>query len=155
MEFRSTNVDGRVHFGGDLIAGVNATAGVHLTSNVVQPAGDASDIDLHVKAKGTGALFLNGSTTAFKLVSGESTFTPPAMSSFSQAECTFTAAGISTNDLIFCVDLRNVLSTAYLPGLPYVGAANKIHVPVANCHASSISGSTSLVVRWSYLDRTT
>lgn len=153
MEFRSSNPIGRVHHGGDIAAGVDQTRGVMLSSNSIQPIGDAADIDLEVKAKGTGRVFLGGSTTAFQLVSGESTYTPPALSSFAQGECTFAAPGISTGDLIFCVDLRNGLSTAYLPGLPYVGAADKIHVPVGNVHASSISGSTSLVVRWSYVKR--
>lgn len=152
MEFRSTN--GGMHIGADIVAGVNGSVGAMLSSNTLQAVGDATDIDLTVKGKGTGVVYLGGSTTALKIVTGESTFTPPAMSSFSQNECTFVATGISTGDLIVCVDFRNQLSTVYLPGLPYVGAADKIHVPVANCHASSISGSTSLVVRWSYIDRT-
>lgn len=155
MEFRSTNADGFVHYGGDVVAGVNGTAGVQLTSNSVQPCGDASNIDLNVKAKGSGVVYINGSTTPWKVVAGESTFTPPALAASAQGECTFAAAGISTGDIILQVDFRNSLSTAYLPGLPYVGAADKIHVPVGNVHASTISGSTSLVARWIYLDRTT
>lgn len=154
MEYRSSNPDGRVHYGGDVVSNVNGTAGVALTSNSVVPVGDATDIDLNIKGKGAGVVYLGGSTTPWKVVSGESTFTPPAMSSFSQNECTFAAAGISTGDLILAVDFRNDLSTLYLPGLPYVGAAGKIHVPVSNAHASSVSGSTSCVARWAYIDRT-
>ncbi len=80
--------------------------------------------------------------------------TAPDMAALTQAESTFAASGISTGDLIICVDFRNTLSTSYLPGLPYVGAAGKIHVPLGNCHNSTISASTSVVVRWSYIDRT-
>ena len=165
MEYR--NSGNGSHLSQGFAAGVGSSAGVELvggsTIGTVRAIGDGTNENLAILAKGAGnlkigdssnVLYLNGSTTAFKVVTGESTYTPPAMSSFSQAECTFTASGISTADLILCVDLRNTLSTAYLPGLPYVGAADKIHVPVANVHASSISGSTSLVVRWSYIDRT-
>lgn len=155
MEFRSTNTVGFVHFGGDVASGVNSSLGAMLSSNTVQPIGDATDIDLEVKGKGAGVVYLNGSTTPWKVVAGESTYTPPPLAASAQGECTFAAAGISTGDIILQVDLRNGLSTAYLPGLPYVGAADKIHVPVGNVHASTISGSTSLIARWIYLDRTT
>ncbi len=154
MEFRSTNPAGFVHFGGDVMSGANCTRGVLLSSNTIQPVSDNSNEDLHIRAKGTGFVYLNGSTTPWKVVVGESTYTPPDLAANAQGECTFVATGISTGDIILGVDLRNGLSTAYLPGLPYVGAADKIHVPVGNVHASTISGSTSLVARWIYLDRT-
>jgi hypothetical protein len=154
MEYRSSNPEGHVHFGGDVMSGANSSRGVLLSSNTIQPVSDNSNEDLVIRGKGTGKVFIGNSTTPFSLVFGESTYTPPALAANAQGECTFAAAGISTGDLIVTVDLRNGLSTAYLPGLPYVGAADKIHVPVGNVHASTISGSTSLVVRWAYLDRT-
>jgi hypothetical protein len=152
MEYRSSN--GGQHIGGDIVAGVNNTAGTQLSSNTITAVGDAAAVDLFIAAKGTGKVFIGGSTTGFALVSGESTMTAPAMAANSQEESTFAASGISTGDLIVCVDFRNTLSTAYLPGLPYVGASGKIHVPIANCHASTVSASTGVVVRWSYIDRT-
>lgn len=154
MEFRSTNPEGFTHFGGDLMSGANCTRGVLLSSNTIRPVSDNQNEDLIILAKGTGKVYLGNSTTPFSVVFGESTFTPPDMSSFSQQECTFAAAGISTGDIIIACDMRNALSTLYLPGLPYVGASGKIHVPVANVHASTISGSTASVARWAYLDRT-
>lgn len=154
MEFRSTNPNGFVHYGGDVVSGVTGTAGAMFTSNAVQPCGDATDIDLNVRGKGAGVVYIGGSTTPWKVVAGESTFTPPDLAANAQGESTFTADGISTGDIILGVDFRNTLSTSYLPGLPYVGAANKIHVPVGNVHASTISGSTGVVARWIYLDRT-
>lgn len=153
MDYRSTNPEGYVHFGGDIMSGANSTRGVLLSSNTIQPVSDNSNEDLHVRAKGTGKVYLGGSTTPFQIVTGESTFTPPALAANAQGESTFAAAGISTGDLIICCDLRNTLSTSYLPGLPYVGAAGKIHVPVANCHASTVSGVES-IARWAYVDRT-
>ena len=154
MEFKSTNPEGYVHFGGDVMSGANCTRGVLLSSNTIQPVSDNSNEDLIIRGKGTGKVFIGNSTTPFSMVFGESTMTAPALAVQAQGESTFTASGISTGDLIFCVDFRNTLSTAYLPGLPYVGAADKIHVPVANVHASTISASTGVVVRWAYLDRT-
>ena len=154
MEFRSTNPEGFTHFGGDLMSGANCTRGVLLSSNTIQPVSDNSNEDLLIHGKGTGGVYLNGSTTPWKVVAGESTMTAPAMAANAQMESTFTASGISTGDIILAVDFRNTLSTSYLPGLPYVGAADKIHVPLGNCHGSTISASTGVTVRWIYLDRT-
>jgi hypothetical protein len=155
MEFRSTNPEGFVHFGGDVMSGANSTRGVLLSSNTVSPVSDNSNENLVLKGKGTGGVVFGTSTTPFiGIVSGESTMTAPALAANAQGESTFTATGISTGDLIICVDFRNTLSTSYLPGLPYVGAADKIHVPIGNVHASTISASTGVVVRWSYIDRT-
>lgn len=153
MIYRSTNPLGFVHFGGDVVSGAQSTLGVLLSSNTVSPVSDNTNEDLVLKAKGTGLVRV-GSTVSLQIVTGESTMTAPALSSFAQGESTFTATGISTGDIVLSVDFRNTLSTAYLPGYAYVGAADKIHVPVANCHASSISASTGVVVRWAYLDRT-
>lgn len=154
MDFRSTNPEGYVHFGGDVMSGAHSTRGVLLSSNNIRPVSDNSNEDLNLHGKGTGKVYLGGSTTPLQIVSGESTVTPPDLAANAQGECTFAAAGISTGDIILSVDFRNTLSTKYLPGYGYVGAADKIHVPVANCHASTISGSTGVVVRWAYLDRT-
>lgn len=154
MEFRSTNPAGYVHYGGDIMSGAQSTRGVLLSSNTVSPVSDNTNEDLQLLGKGTGRVYLDGSTTPLKIVAGESTMTAPAMAAASQAESTFTATGISTGDIILQVDFRNTLSTSYLPGLPYVGAADKIHVPLGNVHASTISASTGVVVRWLYLDRT-
>lgn len=154
MEFRSTNPEGFVHFGGDVMSGAQSTRGVLLSSNTISPVSDNNNEDLYIRGKGTGGVYLGGSTTPWKVVVGESTMTAPAMAANSQNESTFTASGISTGDIVLQVDFRNTLSTLYLPGLPYVGAADKIHVPLGNVHASTISASTGVVVRWIYLDRT-
>jgi hypothetical protein len=155
MEYRSSNPDGIIHFGGDVVAGVNATAGVQLTSNTIQPCGDASAIDLNVKAKGTGQVFIGGSTTAFKIVAGESTTTLPNMPANSLQNSTFAAAGISTGDLILFVDARGVLSTEVGMAGYTCTAANEINVRWINPHASSITAETTgVTMRWAYIDRT-
>jgi hypothetical protein len=156
MIYRSTNPEGYVHFGGDIMSGAQSTRGVLLSSNTISPVSDNSNEDLVLKGKGTGGVVLgSGSTTAIVgIVAGESTVTIPALAATAQGESTFTATGISTGDLVLSVDFRNAGSTAYVFGSAYVGAANKIHVHTANVHASTISASTGTTVRWAYLDRT-
>lgn len=152
MIYRSTNPEGHVHFGGDVMSGAQSTAGVLLSSNTVSPVSDSDNANLVLKGKGTGGVLFGASTTPWNIVTGESTFTAPQLAANAQGESTFAAAGISTGDIVLQVDFRNTLSTSYLPGLPYVGGAGKIHVPVANCHASTVSAAEG-VVRWIYLDR--
>lgn len=150
-----------------MAAGVDSSNAVELgggsTAGSITAIGDATDANLVITAKGAGNLklgdssnvvYINGSTTPWKVVMGESTMTAPDLAANAQGESTFIATGISTGDIVLSVDFRNTLSTSYLPGMPYVGAANKIHVPLANCHASTISASTGVTVRWIYLDRT-
>lgn len=161
MEYRNSGA--ATHLSKGLVTNVEGLTGIDIDGSTITSASDSAASGLTIAAKGTGPLTLGnssnvvtlaGSTTPFKIVSGESTMTAPAMAANSQAESTFTATGISTADLIICVDFRNTLSTSYLPGMPYVGAADKIHVPIGNCHGSTISASTGVVVRWSYIDRT-
>lgn len=165
MEYR--NAGNATHPSNGLAVGVGSSAGVELgggsTAGTITAIGDGTNENLRITAKGAGnlsvgdssnVLYLNGSTTAFKLVCGVSSFRPPDLAANSQGECTFVATGISTGDLIIDVDFRNHLTTNYLPGgNGYVGAANKIHVPVGRVQASTISGSSG-VVRWAYIDRT-
>ena len=155
MEFRSTNPEGYTHYGGDLMSGAHCTRGVLLSSNTIQPVSDNSNEDLHIRGKGTGSVYLNGSTTPVKLVSGESTVTPPDLAAEAGGNCTITISGLSTGDIVLAVDFRNTLSTGYLvSGQPYCDAANHLTIPIHNASASTISNSTGVTVRWLYLDRT-
>lgn len=65
MEYRSTNAGGYVHFGGDVVAGVNSTRGVMLSSNTVQAVSDNANEDLVLRGKGTGGVAFGNSTSAF------------------------------------------------------------------------------------------
>jgi len=164
MEFRSTNPLGWSHVPGDIVSGVDGTFGVQLTSNAVEPVGDTTSIDLALRAKGAGQVIignssqtisLGGSTTGIRLVAGQSTTTLPNMPANSQAVSTLAAAGISTGDLIICVDARDALSTEIGMAGYTCTAANEIVVHWVNPHASSITAETTgVIVRWAYLDRT-
>jgi hypothetical protein len=72
VEFRSTNVFGRVHFHGDVVTNVgNAAAvsshGVQLsggsTGGIVTAAGDEADVALNLVGKGTGAVIVSNSSS--------------------------------------------------------------------------------------------
>ena len=73
MEARSTNTLGFVHYGGDVVAGVNDGIAVHLRSAstgaaaIIEPLSDSDTAALTVRAKGTAALTLGNSsnTVAF------------------------------------------------------------------------------------------
>lgn len=153
MEFRSTNPNGFVHFGGDVVANVHGSSeGAMLSSNTLSAVGDAADVDLYLKPKGAGKLYL-GSSVAMSIVMGESSFRPPDMSSFALAQTTFAMAGVSTGDVIISVDFRQTLSTAYLVGTATPSSLGECKVQLANPRPSTISGSSGRV-RWAYLDRT-
>lgn len=160
MEYRNSGVN--THYGGGIVAGVDRGAAAEILGSTIGVASDSAAAGLNIVAKGTGTLMLgdssntvmfNGSTVAFKLVCGESSFRPPALSSFAQDYSTMAAAGISTGDLIISLDFRGTLSTVYIVGTPTPSSANEIKVSLGNLHNASVSGSSGRV-RWAYIDRT-
>lgn len=160
MEYR--NAGNASHLGKGLAVSVDADAGVEILGSSIVAIGDTTASNLTIKAKGTGTLTLgdssnvvtlNGSTTPFKLVVGESSYRPPSLSSFAQDYSTFAAAGISTGDLIISVDFRGTLSTVYIVGTPTPSSANEIKVSLGNLHNANVTGSSGRV-RWAYIDRT-
>lgn len=165
MEYR--NAGNATHLSNGHAVGVGSSAGVELgggsTAGTITAIGDGTNENLRIRAKGAGNLslgdssnvvFINGSTTPWKVVAGESTVTIPALAANAQGESSFIATGISTGDIVLGYDFRNAGSTSYVFGSAYVAAADKIHVHTGNVHASTISASTGTTVRWLYLDRT-
>ena len=176
MEFRSTNPEGFVHYGGDVMSGAHSTRGILLSSNTVQSVSDDASEDMSILPKGSGALQLGtssnavtiagtanltgsllsgGSTTILKIVAGQSTITVPNMPGASQDVSTVTMAGLSTGDVILSVDVRGTISTHVALTQYTVSGAAEGTITWVNCHASSISlETTGVTVRWAYLDRT-
>jgi hypothetical protein len=162
MEFRSSNAGGYVHFGGDVVSGVNSTAGVMLSSNTVSPVSDSSDANLVLRGKGAGQIelgnssnnvFISGSSTPFRPVFGLSTTAVPNMPANSQAISTMTCVGISTGDIVVSVSPRDGLSTGVTLSRSYAGTNEIINVWI-NPHASSIAAESEQTCRWFYIDRT-
>jgi hypothetical protein len=153
MNFRSSNPEGYVHFGGDVMSGANSSRGVLLSSNVVSPVSDNNNEDLVLKGKGTGGVLFGASTTPFNLRVGESTTAVPNMPANSLIRSTMTCVGISTGDLILSVSPRDGLSTGVSLVRSYAGVDEIINEYI-NPHASSIAAEAALVCRWVFIDRT-
>ncbi len=160
MEYRNSGVN--THLGGGLVAGVDRNAGTEILGSTIAAASDSATANLTILAKGTGniqigdssqTVSLGGSTTQWKLVTGESSWRLPAMSSHSIDISTMTMGGVSTGDLIVSIDFRGLLST--LAGLASVtpSSVNECKFTLSNPTKSTISGSSGRV-RWAYIDRT-
>jgi len=162
MEYRNSGA--ATHYGKGMVTGVDGLSGVEQVGSTIMPASDSAAADLTVRAKGTGTLnlgdssntiFIGGSTTPSKWVTGQSTTTIPNMPGASQDVSTFAAAGLSTGDILMAVDARGTVSTHVAMGGFTVASANKARITWINVHASSIAAeSTGITVRWAYLDRT-
>lgn len=67
MKFRSSNVAGFTHFGGDVTAQVNSSHGVQLsggsTGGIVQAVGDDANITLTLRGAGTGNVAIGNSSS--------------------------------------------------------------------------------------------
>ena len=109
MNYRSTNAQGHVHFGGAVIAGVEQGSGIELnpaSSNAnanIKPAGDEDNKSLTIAGKGTGGVAIGSSGSAVtEVLSAVIQFTPPELSSgaAAAAESTHTFAGCSTGTVL-------------------------------------------------------
>ena len=113
MNYRSSNADGRyVHFGGALVAGVEYGNGVELNPSstgaapVITPAGDDSAINLIVKGKGTGGVFLGSTAAGTAAIKGafaaNSTISFGAVAASRAAEVTLasTTVDVMTGDIV-------------------------------------------------------
>lgn len=166
MEFRSTNVNGYVHFQGDVVSGVSSgggsSHGVHLTGGstggLVTASGDETNIALQVTGKGSGVLQLGSSLSAVQI--GDSTsavsgvfryvvqYTSPAIeaSSFT-AHSTITVTGLTTNcGLLFTprTDVWNAGSTlARAIIVPFCSTAGELKLMFYNQTGATMSAQSS------------
>lgn len=164
MEYR--NSGNATHYSKGLVTDVDAAIGVEHSGSTVVSAADAANANLTVRAKGTGTLNLGdssnvvnigGSTMQFRIVSGISSYTAPALSSFATGESTITLAGLSTGDLIIGFDFRGQpggsTKLAFSAVWPTPSASSEATIQFINPHNSTASGSSGRV-RWAYIDRT-
>lgn len=160
MEYR--NSGNATHFGKGLVVGVDGNNATEIQGSSISVASDSNNANLTIRAQGTGniqigdssqTVSLGGSTTQWKLVTGESSWRPPAMSSHSIDISTMTMTGVSTGDLIVAVDFRGMLSTLYAVASYTPSSAAECKFTLANPTKSTISGSSGRV-RWAYIDRT-
>lgn len=141
MEYRSTNAGGYVHFGGDVVSGVNSTRGIMLSSNTIQAVSDNSNEDLVVRGKGTGGVFIGNSTAATKGVwAGTATAPTVDLPISGLVVSTLTVPGVVAGDAIF-VGRPPVatMSTALAMAGSWVSGTDEASFAVLNNQASTQS----------------
>ena len=139
MNFRSSNAQGYVDFGGDIMSGAQSTLGVLLSSNTVSPVSDNTNENLILKGKGTGGVSFGASTAAFTGM-GRGTASSPAVAIPVSAlvYSTLTIPGAVVGDALF-VGRSSNMSTALAMGGAYVSAADEGTFAVLNNQASTQS----------------
>lgn len=153
MNFRSTNPEGYVHFGGDVMSGANSSRGILLSSNVVQPVSDNTDEALVLRGKGAGGVFIGASTNIFGGMNrGTSTSPTVALPISGLVRSTLTIPGLGVNDLL-SIQRSTTISTAIAMTGYCCTAAAEATIDFLNNQAStqSIVGAT---FKWAYLKST-
>jgi hypothetical protein len=139
MEFSSTSAGGYVHFGGDVVSGVNSTAGVMLSSNSVMPASDSSNANLNLRGKGTGGVTFGASTSAFTGMGRGIAASPLLALPASGLEySTITIPGVAVGDVLL-MSRSTAMSTALVMAGSWVTAADEGTYAVHNKVASTNS----------------
>ena len=145
MNFRSTNPEGYVHFGGDIMSGANSTRGVLLSSNTVSPTSDLANEDLVLKGKGTGGVTFGASTNVLKGFGLGIAASPLVQLPISAiVYSTITIPGVAVGDVLH-LSRSTGMSTALGMAGSWVTAANEGTYAVLNNLASTqsiLSGAT-------------
>jgi hypothetical protein len=139
MNFRSSNVDGFAHFGGDLVSGVHSTRGVMLSSNTVSPVSDNDNENLVLRGKGTGGVLIGNSTSAFTGIGrGIAVSTGMSLPVSAIVYSTITIPGVAVGDSLF-ISRSTGLSTALGMVGSWVTGADEGSYAVINNLASTAS----------------
>lgn len=151
MNFRSTNAEGFVHFGGDIMSGANSTAGVLLSSNTVSPASDNANANLVLKGKGTGGVLFGASSVAMKgFGAGTSTTALIALPASAIVASTLTVPGLAAGDPLF-VGRSTSMSTALAMAGAFASGANEGTIFVLNNLASTASVAANATFPYLYV----
>ena len=153
MEFRSTNPEGFVHFGGDVMSGAHSTRGVLLSSNTISPVSDNSNEDLVLRGKGTGGVKLGTSTSIMGGMNrGTSTLTLVELPASALIYSTLTVPGLGVNDMLY---IARPDSTTMSTALGMVGysctTANEAKIAFLNNLASTQSILGDTPIKYAYI----
>ena len=180
MQARSTNVKGFVHFGGDVVAGIEDGIAVQLISAstgaaaVIEPLSDSDTAALTIRAKGAATLTLGNSSnavavtgSAVTLVGGEGVkgfysttfaYAYAALTSGQTGEITIasTTADIQAGDL-FTVQLGGTstdVGLAIMNMRQSTAAASRVTVVVGNIGSTAFGSTGSGTARITWIDLT-
>ena len=156
MNFRSTNPEGHVHFGGDVMSGANSSRGVLLSSNTVSPVSDNSNEALVLKGKGTGGVLIGTSTSIFGGMNrGQTTLTLVQLPVSALVYSTLSVPGLGVNDLLY---VERPGSSACSTAIGMVGysctEAGQAQIAFLNNLASTQSILADTPVKWAYIKAT-
>ena len=156
MIYRSTNPEGHVHFGGDIMSGCESSRGVLLSSNTISPVSDNTNEALVLRGKGNGGVFIGTSTSIFGGMNrGTSTTALVQLPASGLVYSTLTIPGLGVDDMLYIARPESsVVSTA----IGMVGysctTANEAKIAWLNNLASTASILVDTVIKWNYLKST-
>src|SRR3990167_7989723 len=166
MERRSTNVVGYVHHGGDITAHIDSSHGTRLsggsTGGILEAVGDDTNVNLTVRAQGTGTLILGssgqpvqigGSTSVFRgmIAFQDTAVTLPSWTStqsgISTVLTTHTITGITTGSIVFgnLRDDTGTLSVALAAVSVSRSTANEVHCQFVKTTTLAFTGTTATI----------
>jgi len=179
MKARSTNAKGFVHYGGDLVAGVEDGIGVHLKSAstgsaaVIEAISDSDTAALTIRAKGAAVLTLGNSSNAVTMAgpvtlgagsafkgaySTTFTWTLAALTSGAQGEITLTTSvstALGPGDLIGMIELNAPDVDDYvIQGIRTSTVATSIVTIIVGNVASTATSTDSGTGRITWIDLT-
>ena len=153
MNFRSTNPEGYVHFGGDVMSGANSSRGVILSSNTVSPVSDNDNENLVLRGKGTGGVILGTSTSVLGGMNrGTSTMTLVELPASALVYSTLTVPGLGVDDMLYIArpDSTNMSTALGMVGYSCT-AANEAKIAFINNLASTASILADTPIKYAYL----
>lgn len=156
MIYRSTNPEGHVHFGGDIMSGANSSRGVLLSSNTISPVSDNTNEALILRGKGDGGVQIGASTSIFGGMNrGTSTMTLVELPASALVYSTLTVPGVGVNDMIFVERPGSTLMSTALGMVGYsCTAANEVKIAFINNLASTASILADTPIKFAYIKST-
>lgn len=156
MNYRSSNAEGHVHFGGDVMSGAQSSRGILLSSNTVSPVSDNTNEALVLKGKGAGGVFIGASTSIFGGMNrGTSTMSLVELPASALIYSTLTVPGLGVNDLLYLARPEStVMSTALAMAGYSCTAANEAKIAFLNNLASTASILADTPIKFVYLKST-
>ena len=156
MIYRSTNPEGHVHFGGDIMSGANSSRGVLLSSNTITPVSDNTNEALVLRGKGSGGVFVGASTSIFGGMNrGQTTLSLVALPVSALVYSTLSVPGLGVNDLLY---IERPGSSACSTAIGMVGysctEAGQAQIAFLNNLASTQSILADTPVKWAYIKST-
>lgn len=153
MNFRSSNAEGYVHYGGDIMSGANSSLGVLLSSNTVSPVSDNNNENLILKGKGSGGVIVGTSTSLFGGMNrGTSTMSLVALPASGLVLSTVTIPGLGVNDMLYLARPGDSLVSTAIGMVGYTcTAANEAKIAWLNNLASTASILVDTPIQFNYI----